>query len=147
MTFELTISRLIPATPEEVFDAYTDPEKQKVWFNIIGEPGIIEATADLRVGGHITNVWGPNEDELFRETNTIRVFDPPSHLATSSTGSDPSGMTMDTEVDIRFEPVDGGTLVTVVQTGFPTEELRDFFTTFAWVGAFDRITKFLEQAR
>jgi hypothetical protein len=35
--------------------------------------------------------------------------------------------------------------VTVVQTGFPTEELRDFFTTFAWAGAFDRITKFLVQ--
>lgn len=146
MTFDLTISRLIPATPEEVFDAYTDPEKQKIWFNIIGEPGIVEATADLRVGGYITNVWGKSEDELFRETNTIRVFDRPNHLATSSSGSDPSGMTMDTEVDIRFEAVEGGTLVTVVQSGFPSEELRDFFTTYAWVGAFDRITAFLEQA-
>ena len=38
-----------------------------------------------------------------------------------------------------------GTLMTVVQSGFPTEEMRDFFTTYAWVGAFDRITKFLEQ--
>jgi uncharacterized protein YndB with AHSA1/START domain len=146
MTFELTISRMIPASPEEVFDAYTDPEKQRIWFNIIGEPGIIEATADLRVGGYITNVWGKSEDELFRETNTIRVFDRPTHLATSSSGSDPSGMTMDTEVDIRFEAVDGGTLMTVVQSGFPTEEMRDFFSTYAWVGAFDRITKFLEQA-
>jgi uncharacterized protein YndB with AHSA1/START domain len=140
------MSRIIPATPEEVFDAYTDPEKQKIWFNIIGEPGIVEAEADLRVGGYITNVWGKNPDELFRETNTIRVFDRPNHLATSSSGSDPTGQTMDTEVDIKFEAVEGGTLMTVVQSGFPTEDVRDFFSAYAWVGAFDRITKFLEQA-
>ena len=146
MTYDLTMSRLIPATPDEVFDAYTDAEKQKIWFTILDtEPSIIEVGVDLRVGGHITNVWGKNRDELFRETNIIRVLERPHRLVTSSSGSSPDGMTMDTEIEITFEATEGGTLMTVVQSGFPTEELRDFFTKFAWVGAFDRITAFVER--
>ena len=144
MTYDLTVTRLIPASPEEVFDAYTDPEKQRVWFSLLSEePGIVEIEADLRVGGVMKNVWGPSRDELFYEENLIRVFEPPHRLAVTSSGGSPDGMTMTTEIDIRFEASDGGTLVTVVQTGFPTEELRDFFTTVAWVGALDRIEAFL----
>lgn len=38
--------------PEDVFDAYTDAEKQKIWFSILDErPGIVEIEVDLRVGG------------------------------------------------------------------------------------------------
>jgi uncharacterized protein YndB with AHSA1/START domain len=137
----------MPATPDEVFDAYTDPEKQKIWFSILDtEPGIVEVDVDLRVGGHITNVWGKSRDELFRETNRIVELERPNRLVTSSTGSSPDGMTMDTEIEITFEAVDGGTLMTVVQSGFPTEELRDFFAAHAWNGAFDRITAYLQRA-
>ena len=40
-TLDLVIERVLPATPEEVFDAYTDAEKQKIWFSILDEePGI-----------------------------------------------------------------------------------------------------------
>ena len=37
----------------------------------------------------------------------------------------------------------GGTLLTVVQSGFPSVEVRDFFGSVAWVGAFDRIEALL----
>ena len=47
MTYELKVERLIAATPEEVFDAYTDPEAQKIWFNLLGEPMIVENEVDL----------------------------------------------------------------------------------------------------
>ena len=50
---------------------------------------------------------------------------------------------MTTHVVVTFEPSDAGTLVTVEQTGFPTPEIRDFFSTMVWVGAFDRIEAFL----
>jgi hypothetical protein len=58
----------------------------------------------------------------------------------------PTPSTLETEIDITFAEAEGGTMMTVVQTGFPTEELRDFFSTYAWVGAFDRITAFLQRA-
>ena len=146
-TIELRMARTLPATPEAVFDAYTDAEKQKIWFSILDEePGVVEIEVDLRVGGTQVAVWGPNRDTLFREEQTFVEIDRPHRLVTESTGNDPSGQTMSTHVVVTFEPNDGGTLVTVEQTGFPTPEIRDFFSTMVWVGAFDRIEAFLTRA-
>lgn len=146
-TIGLRMTRQLRATPEEVFDAYTDAEKQKIWYSILDEePGVVEIEVDLRVGGKQTAVWGPNRDTLFRETQTFLEIDRPHRLVTESSGSDPSGDTMTTRVEVTFEAIEGGTLVTVVQSGFPTPEIRDFFETMVWVGAFDRIEAYLEQA-
>jgi uncharacterized protein YndB with AHSA1/START domain len=145
-TLSLTMSRQLPASPEEVFDAYTDAEKQKIWFGILDtEPGIVEIDVDLRVGGEQTAKWGPSRDELFVETQVFREIDRPNRLVTTSTGSTPDGMTMTTEIVVTFESVDGGTLMTVTQSGFPNVEVRDFFTQHAWVGAFDRIEAYLNR--
>jgi uncharacterized protein YndB with AHSA1/START domain len=144
---ELRATRVLPATPDEVFDAYTDAEKQKIWFSILDtEPGIVEIEVDLRVGGQQTAVWGPSRDELFRETQTFLEIDRPHRLVTESEGSSPDGQTMTTRIVITFEAVDGGTRMDVVQSGFPAPEVRDFFAEHAWVGAFDRITAYLQQA-
>lgn len=146
-TIGLRMTRQLPATPEEVFDAYTDAEKQKIWYSILDEePGVVEIEVDLRVGGKQVAVWGPNRDTLFREEQTFVEIDRPHRLVTESTGNDPSGQTMSTHVVMTFEPTDGGTLVTVEQTGFPTPEVRDFFSTMVWIGAFDRIEAFLTRA-
>ena len=145
-TLSLTMSRQLPATPEEVFDAYTDAEKQKIWFSILdAEPGIVEIDVDLRVGGEQTAKWGPNRDELFVETQVFREIDRPHRLVTTSTGSTPDGMTMTTDIVITFEAKDGGTLMTATQSGFPNVEMRDFFAQHAWVGAFDRIEAYLSR--
>ena len=146
-TIGLRMTRQLPATPEEVFDAYTDAEKQKIWYSILDEePGVVEIEVDLLVGGKQVAVWGPNRDTLFREEQTFVEIDRPHRLVTESTGNDPSGQTMSTHVVMTFEPNDGGTLVTVEQTGFPTPEVRDFFSTMVWIGAFDRLEAFLTRA-
>ena len=144
-TIDLRMTRQLPATPEDVFDAYTDAEKQKIWYSILDEePGIVEIEVDLRIGGKQRAVWGPNRDMLFREEQTFLEIDRPNRLVTESTGADPSGGPgMTTRVVMTFEANDGGTLVTVEQTGFPTPEIRDFFQNEVWVGAFDRIEAYL----
>jgi len=140
----LRMSRRLLATPDQVFDAYTDAEKQRIWFSILDEdPGVVEIEVDLRVGGTQTAAWGPSRDQLFREVQTFLVIDRPHRLVTESTGSTPDGMTMTTRIEVTFEPDGDGTLMTVVHDGFPTPEVRDFFTTEAWVGAFDRIEAYL----
>ena len=145
---ELRASRVLPATPDEVFDAYTDAEKQKIWFSILDEePGIVDIEVDLRVGGVQTAAWGPSRDELFRETQTFLEIDRPRRLVTSSTGSTPDGMEMTTRIEIDFLPEgDDATRMVIRQSGFPTPEIRDFFASMAWVGALDRITAYLERS-
>lgn len=143
-TLELRMTRFLPATPDEVFDAYTDAEKQKIWFSILDEkPGIVEIEVDLRVGGQQTAVWGPDADTLFRETQTFLEIDRPHRLVTESSGSSPDGMTMTTRIELTFEAQGDGCLVTVVQSGFPMVEVRDFFAGDVWVGAFARIEAYL----
>ncbi|MEU4689021.1 SRPBCC domain-containing protein [Actinoplanes sp. NPDC023714] len=144
MSLEMRMERRLPATPEQVFDAYTDAEKQKVWFSILDEePGIVEIEVDLRVGGKQTAVWGPSPDALFRETQTFLEIDRPHRLVTESTGVSPDGMTMTTRIEISFEAAGDGTLMTVVQSGFPAPEIRDFFVAEVWAGALARIEAFV----
>jgi uncharacterized protein YndB with AHSA1/START domain len=143
-TISLTMSRYLPATPDEVFDAYTDQEKQTIWFSILDEtPGVVRIDVDLRVGGQQKAVWGPSEDELYWENQTFKVIDRPNRLVSTSTGGTPDGQSMTTEIEVTFEPQGEGTLVTVVQSGFPDTDSRDFFESMVWVGAFDRIEAFL----
>jgi uncharacterized protein YndB with AHSA1/START domain len=145
---DLRVSRRLPAPPEEVFDAYTDAEKQKIWFSLLDEtPGIVEIEVDLRVGGIQTAVWGPSRDELFTEVQTFLEIDRPHRLVTSSTGSTPDGMSMTTRIEITFADDGDGTLMSVHQSGFPTPEIRDFFGTHAWVGALDRVEAYLVRER
>jgi len=143
----LRIERVLPATPKDVFDAYTDAEKQKIWFSILDErPGIVEIEVDLRVGGTQTAVWGPDADSLFRETLTFLEIDRPRRLVTESTGSTPDGMTMTTRIEITFDAEgDDSTRMTILQSGFPVPEIRDFFVDEVWNGALARITAFLER--
>lgn len=148
MTLDLRITRHLPATPEEVFDAYTEAEKQKIWFTILDEqPGAVEIEVDLRVGGQQTAVWGPSPDQLFRETQTFVEIDRPHRLVTDSTGASPDGTTMTTRIEVTFEEKDGGTLMTVVQSGFPTPEVRNFFVDEGWDGVLARIEAFLARQR
>lgn len=76
---------------------------------------------------------------------TFLEIDRPHRLVTESTGSDPSGMTMTTRIVVTFEPEGEGTRMRVVQSGFPTPDLRDFFAEHAWVGAFARMAAYLER--
>ncbi len=145
---ELRTSRVLPATPEEVFDAYTDADAQTIWFSILDEtPGIVRIEVDLRIGGVQTAEWGPDEEHLFREVQTFLEIDRPHRLVTESTGTAPDEMGMPpmvTRVEVTFEPTaDGHTLMSVVQSGFPMPEVRDFFLHDAWNGAFERIDAYL----
>ena len=139
MSYELRVERLIDATPEEVFDAYTDPEAMKIWFTILNEGMIVENEVDLRVEGTWVSAWGFSPDEMFRETQTFEVVDRPNRLVSKSTGSSPDGHSTDSHVEITFEDEGGKTLMRVIHSGLPDESNRDFFADVAWQGLFDRL--------
>jgi uncharacterized protein YndB with AHSA1/START domain len=143
MSHELRAERLIDASPEDVFDAYTDPEQMKGWFTILDPGMFVENEVDLRVGGKWVSSWGFSDDEMFHETQIFEVVDRPRRLVSRSSGSDSEGHSLDTRVEVTFQDEGGKTLMTIVQTGFPDEGTRDFFATTAWEGLFDRISAYL----
>lgn len=144
MSHELRVERVIDAAPEEVFDAFVDADAQKEWYRHPDDPPgwIIETQCDARVGGLWTSAWGPGEDKLYRETCVFRVVDRPRRLAMTATMTAPDGTSLDTELEVAFEEEDGKTRMTVVQSGFPTDELRDIIGG-GWPSTLERLERFV----
>ena len=126
MRHDLKLERLFDAAPEVVFDAFTDPQAQKQLYADAPD-WIVESQCDLRVGGRWSITFGPPGSTPARETNVFQVVDRPRRLAYSSTMTMPDGSSLDTGMEVTFVEEDGGTRLTIVQSGFPTAELRDEF--------------------
>jgi uncharacterized protein YndB with AHSA1/START domain len=120
---DVTVARVIDAPRETVFDAFTAPDGQEVFYS---EPGwIVESECDLRVGGVWTVTFRPSRDELYRHEHVLRVIDRPSRLVVDTTESRPDGSIVEFESEYIFEARDGKTLMAMIQRGLPTAELRD----------------------
>jgi uncharacterized protein YndB with AHSA1/START domain len=123
---DLRVERLFDAAPEVVFDAFTDPDVQRELY--ADEPDwVVEAECDLRVGGRWTIAFGPPGSEPARETNVFLEIDRPRRLACSSTMTMPDGSSVDTGLLVTFDEEADRTRMTIVQSGFETDQLRDDF--------------------
>ncbi len=136
MSHDLKLERLFDAHPDDVFDAFTDPEAQKEWYED-NEGWVVEASCDLRVGG-IWDVSFGEAGSTYRETNVFSEIDRPHKVAYVSTFTMPDGSSFDTTLVVTFEESNGKTLMTIVQTGFPNAEERDAHQG-GWPGFIDRL--------
>ena len=139
MSYDLKIERLIDAPPEEVFDSFVDPEANKQWFADRAED-TVTATCDLRVGGMWSVAFGPSSDELYREDNEFVEVDPPRRLAYGSKFTNPDGSSFHTDLVVTFEDQGGKTLLTILQTGFESEQERNAHQG-GWPGFIDRLER------
>jgi uncharacterized protein YndB with AHSA1/START domain len=76
--FRVELERILPAPPAEVFRAWTDPERLRVFMC----PGAItsaDVEADVRVGGRFRIVMHEG-DAAIAHTGEYRVVDPPKRL-------------------------------------------------------------------
>jgi uncharacterized protein YndB with AHSA1/START domain len=139
VSHDLRVERWFDAAPEEVFDAYTDPDARREWYQ--DQPGrIVEVDCDLRVGGRWTVAFGPPGSEPYRETNLFSEVDRPRRQVYTSTVTMPDGSSFDTGMEVTFEEQDGRTRMTIRHTGFPTAELRDDHQG-GWPGFLDRLER------
>jgi uncharacterized protein YndB with AHSA1/START domain len=125
VTLDLEFARLIDATPEEVFDAFTDPEGQEAFYGQDDTGWIVESHCDLRVGGVWTVEFGPSPRELYRHRHVFGVIERPHRLVLASTETRLDGSTFHTQLEFKFEARGGKTLMTMTHRGFPTAELRE----------------------
>jgi uncharacterized protein YndB with AHSA1/START domain len=118
----VTLSRTYPAAVDDVWDAVTSRERIPRWF--------LPVSGDLRVGGTY-QLEGNAGGE-------IRVCDAPQHLQVTW-GMGPQGPRDSSVVDVRLEPVDDGTRLTLEHTAVTPPEFWDQFGPGAvgvgWDGA------------
>jgi uncharacterized protein YndB with AHSA1/START domain len=129
MTYELRLERLYDASPEVVFDAFVDPDSQRTLHGSEQPDWVVHRVeTDVRVGGTSTYVMGPEGKEPDTETREYSVVDRPHRIVfRHSMAIAEWNRTIETDMTITFEERDGKTLLTMVQTGFDSEEDRDGF--------------------
>jgi uncharacterized protein YndB with AHSA1/START domain len=123
-TKQLVIERTLKASPERVFDAFTDPDQLKQWWwpNGFSCPA---AEVDLRIGGtyKIGMEWPdfiPAEAQFSHYLGgEYYEIDRPHRLVMSGRAvNDTEGELFATLIELTFEARDGGTALTVRQAYF-----------------------------
>ena len=117
MSLELRYERLIQASP---LACSTCSRARRA-----SASSTVDSRCELRVGGTWEIAFGPSPGELYRHLHMFEAIERPRRLllATTETRLDGSRLAFSTEV--TFAPRDGATLMTMVQWGFPSDELRD----------------------
>jgi uncharacterized protein YndB with AHSA1/START domain len=124
MTGDPRYERIVAASPDEVFDAFTSNGGQVAFYGKDDPGWIVRSESELRVGGVWTVTFGPSPDRLYRHRHVFEVIDRPRRLLLSTTETRLDGSTFRFEIEFTFEERDSGTLMTMVQRGIPTDELR-----------------------
>ena len=125
MSRELRYERLIQASQVRVFDLFTSPAGQREFYGNDAAGWVVDSRCELRVGGAWEIAFGPSPGELYRHRHVFEVIERPRRLllATTETRLDGSRLAFSTE--FTFAPRDLTTLMTMVQWGFLSDELRD----------------------
>lgn len=129
----LVVRRTIPATAEELFDAWLDPQALAVWMR----PGTIRRTTarvDARVGGRYEIVMEA-DDRSIPHTGEYRLLDRPRRLV--FTWHSPHTGGRDTLVTVDFQPVAQHTEVVITHEWLPDAELEGHRR--GWTGALDML--------
>jgi uncharacterized protein YndB with AHSA1/START domain len=125
MSDDVTVARLIDATPEEAFDAFRNPDGQEALYGQDDPRWVVRSQCDLCVGGTWTVDFGPSPGELYRHRHVFEVIDRPRRVLVSTTETRLDGSTLRFRTEFTFEARDKKTLMTMTQRGIPTAELRE----------------------
>ncbi len=122
----LVVTRRYPATPEQVFKALTTKEAIEQWFGPNDEMTVTLTDFDPSVGGkyriHMRHQFG-NEHVV---GGIFKEIDSPNRLVYSFTWEDETMAGIGTsEVAYDLKEIDGGTELTLTQSGLPGKEAID----------------------
>jgi uncharacterized protein YndB with AHSA1/START domain len=135
----LVVSRIISASAERLFKAWTEPEQLKQWW---GPESVtcIEAEVDLRVGGHYRIGNRFPDGSVIWISGKFELVDAPHRLVyTWQIGTDPR----EELVSVSFRATrDGQTKVTVEHECIPDARTRDRHEQ-GWLGCLKKLASFL----
>jgi uncharacterized protein YndB with AHSA1/START domain len=109
----LEIVREVPATPEQVFRALTDPEELMKWWGAKGT--LTGAHVNLRPGGEYRFEFLSKEGDSAWVKGQYQVVDPPRRIV--KTWFNSKFPDLRNTVELNLAPADGGTRLTLVHSG------------------------------
>ena len=115
------VERVLPAPPDVVFEAWTDPDSLRVWM-APGERTVADAECDPRVGGAFRIVM-INDDGAMEHTGRYLELDRPRKIVFTwrSAATD----MLETEVTVDLAELGAGTRMVITHRGLTSEQARD----------------------
>jgi uncharacterized protein YndB with AHSA1/START domain len=118
----LIVERVLRATPDKVFQAWTDPSILVQWFGPEGM-GIPECEMDVRPDGRWRTVMANDKGDRHTVSGVYHEISPPDRLVMTWAWELPDGEKgHETEIVVTFEDVPEGTKMRLVQSVFESVE-------------------------
>ena len=135
----LVVRRMIRASAERLFEAWTQPSQLKQWW---GPESVtcIAAQVDLRVGGRYRIANQFPDGSVVWIIGEFQVIEPPHRLTYTWQIEESSGSSE--LVAVRFEPRDSATEVIVTHTRIPDRTTRDRHEQ-GWLGCLNGLAEYL----
>lgn len=136
----LVVRKTIPANPERLFAAWTEPEQLQKWW---GPEGVecVDQEVDLRVGGGYRVGNRFPDGKILWIAGEFEVIDPPRRLTYSWRLEGISDAAE--RVSVRFEARGTATEVIITHERIPNEMFRDQHQ-HGWQGCLDGLAEYLE---
>jgi uncharacterized protein YndB with AHSA1/START domain len=134
------VQRVMPATPEVVFDQWLDPESLEEW--MCPRPArCVAITVEPRIGGKVKfDVDDSGTSVLI--TGQFLAIDRPHLLRLTWSNSNWADPTIVSVVNVSFEPVDTDqTLMSIEHSLMPPAEFESFHN--GWAKTSDQLAAFL----
>jgi uncharacterized protein YndB with AHSA1/START domain len=139
----LRLERLLDASPERIFAAWTDPALLRRWWAAQPDWTTPEATTDVRVGGRYRLSMQDAAGAVVTVVGEYLEVDPPRRLAYTwqwePHGDAPAGSDV-TVVEVDFVAEGSATRVVLEQRGFDGETERDKHD-HGWRGCLDNLER------
>lgn len=141
----VVVTRVVRASRDRVFHAWTDPTALSRWFHPVGFTSPA-AEADVRVGGTFRVGMKPPEGNAIYASGTYVEIEPPSRLAFTwqweGTEYDQLGETL---VTLDFHEVSDGTEIRLQHEQIPDEAARRQHAE-GWNSCLESLTRWLDHA-
>jgi uncharacterized protein YndB with AHSA1/START domain len=140
---KLVVRRRIPATREEVFDAWTSPEGMREWM-CPGNTVSADVRIDLRVGGSLLIVMR-DPDNVYEHRGEFMIIERPGKLAftwiAQGTDFQPTLVTVE-----FFAASEAECDLVLTHEKFPGKEVRDRYSR-GWGQITERLQQYLQTKR
>jgi glutathione S-transferase len=136
-TDNLVIKRHFNAPPERVFAAFTEKSLMQAWYGPENMT-VPHCDVDARVGGKYRVEMHSPSGLVHVVTGEFKEIRPPERLVYTWGWLNGAGRGPETVVTLSFAPRDGGTDLTLEQSGFLTEESRQQHNR-GWLSSFEAL--------
>jgi glutathione S-transferase len=137
----LVLSRHFKAPPERLFAAFTEKALMQGWYGPEAMT-IPHCEVDARVGGKYRVEMHAASGSVHVVTGEFKEIKPPERLVFSWGWLNGAGRNPETLVTVTFRPKNGGTDLTLEQTGFLKEEFREGHRE-GWASSFNGLEALL----